>query len=192
MKKNLSVPGCPSVAIRPSIPAVRAAFASLAAMASMAIAAALQLSACDSRSHDHGPDGGFMVEACEHMAGGPAEAATAAAGRDDSLPDVSGAHTRYDITLPDIAGSREGYVAFRASEAAVYHFALGVDAVFGITDSSGAAVEPEEAADRSALCPEVKVVHAYRLDAGRHALHIAAGFETSVSLVAVEGGDHGH
>jgi hypothetical protein len=53
-------------------------------------------------------------------------------------------------------------------------------------------VDPEGAADSSSGCPEVKVLHTYGLDAGRYVLHLASGFETSVSLVVVEGGEHGH
>lgn len=175
MKKNISVPRFLSAA---------------ALMASMA--AALQFTACDSHSEDHGSDDAYKADACEHMAKGPAETVTALSGRDDSLPDVSEAHTRYDIALPNVAGSREGYVAFRADEANDFHFALSSDATLGITDSAGAVVEPEGEADNESGCSEVKFLHTYELEAGRYVLHLASGFETSVSLVAVEGGGHAH
>jgi hypothetical protein len=175
MKKNISIPRVLSAA---------ALLASLAA--------ALQLAACDSNSHDHGSDDDYKADACEHMAKGPAESVTALSGRDESLPEVSEAHTRYDIALPDVAGSREGYVAFQADDANDFHFALSSDATLGITDSAGAAVEPEGEADSGSACSEVKVLHTYELEAGRYVLHLASGFETSVSLVAVEGGEHAH
>jgi hypothetical protein len=175
MKKNISIPRILSAA---------------ALLASMA--AALQLAACDSHSQDHGSEEDYKADACEHMAEGPAESVTALASRDDSLPDVSEAHTRHDIALPDVAGSREGYVAFEADEANDFHFALNSDATLEITDADGAVVQPEGEADSGSGCSEVKVLHTYELEAGRYVLHFASGFETSVSMVAVEGGEHAH
>lgn len=152
-------------------------------------AGAAVLMSC-THSHDHGAD--YKADACKHMQDGPARSVAAAESRTDDLPDVGAAHTRFDIALANVSGSREGFVAFEADEEADFHFALSGEATLEITDAAGAVMPREGAVDTEGGCGEVKAIHTYELEPGRYVLHFQSGNEVSVSLVTVEGGVHAH
>lgn len=136
---------------------------------------ALGLAACDSDDHDHAsttPE----AEACEHLAGSVSKAVSALADADAAaLPDVSAAHTRFDISLPaDASGTYAGYVKFLAPAKGDYLLVANAAVPLQVIDSAGVAVAPSSTSSTgacSAVASQLVLplgVASYRVKIGPH------------------------
>ena len=67
-------------------------------------------------SHDHAHDSP-QDEACEHLTDGPASSQAASDSDNDSVPDISTSHTRFDLALPGEGDKKGGYAKFISPKA---------------------------------------------------------------------------
>lgn len=138
------------------------------------------------------PDAGVEddpdLEACEHMADGPAVDVTAAASVTEA-PSVSTAHTRFDVTLlDDGAGMYTGSVTYEADEAGDHAVYLDADLPLTVYDVAGAEL-PVEGSDPVSACAEVAIKKTVELPVGTVELRLGPSSASEVSLV-VEGAAH--
>jgi len=166
-----------------------------------ALALALALPACDDHGHDddhdhgdaaggHAEVDGVEVEACEHLAEGPAAPVVAAAAGAAGAPAVSDDHTRYDITLSAAEGGASGVVEFASEAAGEHSFFFNAEVGLQVTGPDGAVLTADHTHTSSTLCSDIKLWAVYDLDVGTYALQLTTPEPGTVALV-IEAG-HGH
>lgn len=163
------------------------------ALVTTAVAAALALAGCADDT-TAAPDELAELEAdvCEHFAEGPILAVTAGADAASAV-DVTGSHTRFDITLADVTGGKGGFVSIAIDEATEYAIFVGADVDVKVTDATGAVVTPEETFVGSDVCAAIGASYHMDLEVGTYTVEIGPTTETLVQLVYVEPGhDHEH
>ncbi|MBE4751958.1 hypothetical protein G4177_27705 [Corallococcus sp. ZKHCc1 1396] len=156
-------------------------------LSALLLSASLLVSAC---GDDAEVEGSGDEEGCEHLQEGPAVSVTAVAS--GAGPAVSNNHSRYDITLVDVAGGKGGAVSFAVSEATDYILFTNAPVPVKVTNGSGATVEFEESTNSSETCTDIQGRHVVPLTVGTHTLTFGPSTLSSVSLVIEEGGEHDH
>lgn len=146
------------------------------------VVAALALSACAPTEHEE-------LEACEHLADGPARSLTAVS--EGEGPALSDDHTRYDVTLTAITGGNGGQVHLAADAAAEYGFYLSAEVPLAITDADGNPVTLEQKPLPEDACSELALWVAADLTVGTWVLRFGPTAQGSVSVV-VEAEEEGH
>lgn len=127
-------------------------------------------------------------EACEHLAGGPAVAVTAAATGDGPL--IGEEHTRYDVALVPVTGGNGGAVRFASAEAGDHVFFLGAGVPLAVVDGSGQTVTPEETRTTGLACAEQKARVVVPLGVGTYHLRFGPTTESEVRVVVEREGGH--
>lgn len=145
---------------------------------------------CGDDHHDHASAG---EEACEHLENGPVRSITAGVDA-ASAPDASEGHSRYDVTLVQIAGQPGGFVKVAIADAGEHILFFDQDVALVVTDAGGAPVVTTRTVG-DADCDRVAVAFTMDLAVGTHTLALTptSATTTSVSLVlerAVE--EHSH
>lgn len=120
-------------------------------------------------------------EACEHAQSGPAAAATAGSVADSTAGDVTGEHTRHDVTLVAIDGGNGGFVQLD-SEGGEHVIFLTADVPLALLDGNAAAIAIAESVAES-TCDEVVIAHHAVLPVGKVFLSFGPTAAESVSLV---------
>ncbi len=123
------------------------------------------------------------VEACEHLAEGPAAAVTADTTDGGSPVAVAADHRRYDIALGAVSGGNGGEVSFAVATAGDFAIFLGSDVPVNVRAASGAALAFESSATSSTVCTEVKGRHQLALPVGTARFFFGPTPATSVSAV---------
>lgn len=123
--------------------------------------------------------------ACLHVVHGPSRTVTASANQTHA-PDVSRAHTRFDISL-----TGEGYTSYTADEAVDYVFYLTKNIPFSVFNAAGSQMLFEVYGANVQQCPQAAVKHLVPLNQGTYSLKFDASNESLVGLV-VEKSEHEH
>jgi hypothetical protein len=129
--------------------------------------------------HDENPN----EEACEHFEMGPSIAVTAAAEFSTDAPKINDNHTRYDVTLVDVAGVKGGFVSFAASKAGDTIFFTNAPVQLTVTSSTMAEVGVKSSQAMVAECSAVKGRHVYPLQVGTYVIGIGGAMGDMVSFV---------
>jgi hypothetical protein len=137
----------------------------------------------DDHGHDHG-DETPEEEACEHLSDGPAQAILAVAADDVAgLPDISKAHTRFDVTMVGDAGKLGGYVKYVSAKSGDVLVVANADVPFQLLDSAGTAVAPKSEATSQAGCAAVKRRAVYTLGVATYRLKLGPTATSTVGLL---------
>ncbi|TNF34312.1 MAG: hypothetical protein EP329_07375 [Deltaproteobacteria bacterium] len=152
--------------------------------------ATLALGACGDDGTTVDPRAELEEHVCEHFDGGDTEAVTAGAEAAAAV-DVTGTHTRYDITLVDVGGALGGYVSIAIDEASEYAIFVSADVGVEVTDATGAVVTPEESFVGSDVCAPIGASTHVALGVGTYTIALGPTAESTVQLVYVEPG-HDH
>ncbi len=128
--------------------------------------------ACDEHDHDHEHAHSLDEHICRHMLEGPALEVVAAVALDESLPDVSQDHTRYDVRIaaPE-TGAPSGRVAFASGQAGDRVIAVNREVRLVVKDVDGVEVSAEAMTDNG-HCEEVVAHHVYPLGVGTYEVGI--------------------
>jgi hypothetical protein len=126
------------------------------------------------------------VEACEHLAEGPAASVTAGAVADDTAPLVADDHKRYDIALTETAGVNSGFVRFAVDHEAEYIFFVDQQTTLEFTDAAGNAVAPSAEVTSSTECTDIKGKVTVDLGLGTYFIEVSSDAATLVGLVIEE------
>lgn len=160
------------------------------------VCAALMLGACsDDHDHDEEAHGSVNEEGCEHMAGGPSKAVTAALELTGTIPDATAEHTRIDVTLVDgFEGKKGGYVRYEAAETGDFAFFVDSDVAVALLDDQGQPVAFEGAGAAVTECSEVALRYTAELTAGSsYRLKIGPTDAATARLVIEhDAGEEGH
>lgn len=151
---------------------------------SLTTALCLGAVACaDDHADDHA-DESPEDEACEHLSDGPAQAILAVAADDVAgLPDISKAHTRFDVTVVGDAGKLGGYVKFVSARSGDVLVVANADVPFQLLDSAGTAVAPKSEATSQAGCAAVKRRAVYTLGVATYRLKLGPTATSTVGLL---------
>lgn len=145
---------------------------------------------------DRGPDAGcrvFVADAliehsCFHALSGPFRDVDAEADGAGAAPDVSRAHTAFQLRLaPDGAGAFRADLRYHARADAAYAIFMSAPSTLSV-EAGGAALEPF-LAHETELCPELPDVLGYELSEGDH--EIAVSSEHADVTLVIESMDEG-
>ncbi len=158
--------------------------------ATFVIALAATTAGCE--EHQHHAEGHEHEEpnaaACSHLEKGPAVAITAAATSSKDAPRIDNNHSRYDVTLVDVAGGKGGFVSIAARKATDY--IIFADQPVRLTVmKANQEVAAESSQPSIPECTTVKGRHAYPLGIDTYEIGISGATSNKVSLI-VEVDDH--
>ncbi len=140
--------------------------------------------------HDEAHDA--ETELCEHLQGGASRAVTATAEA-EGAPGIADDHTRYEVSLPEVNGQREGHVTFAVDHGGEYLFGLSRDVPVELRPAAGgdAVALTKSTPD---VCEELAAVHSAELGVGTYVLRFGPTGEQAVDVVVEHhhGEDHAH
>lgn len=148
----------------------------------LALTALAATAACTTEEHEHeDPE----TDACEHLAAGPAEAVTAATtATATDAPDVSKAHTRFDVATGGTAEApATGYVKFVVAKAGEYLLVADKAVPLAVIDAAGATVAARSTAAKSDKCSVVLHRSLYDLKVGTVKVRIGPTVEGKVGVL---------
>ncbi len=151
----------------------------------LVLGACVAWAACADDGETVDPDAVLEADVCEHFEQGPFGSATAGVDA-ASAADITGTHTRWDLTLADTGGGAfGGYATIAVDAAAAYRIYVNADVELAIRDATGAAVAATKKTGSDA-CPTIGASFVATLGVGTYTLAISAGSATTVQLVYLD------
>ena len=127
--------------------------------------------------------------ACDHVGDSPLSVIADAVASVDA-PDISQAHTNYEVSFTEVDGGLGGAVTFGADESGDYALVLSADVPLTLSDASGDALTLEET--MTSPCDQGGVGYVYLLSLGTTQIEFGPTSDTSVELVVEHLEDHDH
>ena len=158
------------------------------------VALALSLNGCDGDDHhDEEHEDSAAAHACGHLDGGDTVNVVAAEFASKAYPDVSAAHTLYDIALADQDGDGLLYLQYQAATVGDHTLFFTGEVPLKLTGPDGSEVVPEHSGGSPEDCPGFLAHHLVEFDIGTYTLELGPTDLSEVSLVVYVGSDeHEH
>lgn len=151
----------------------------------LVLGACVAWAACADDGGTTDPDAELEADVCEHFELGPFGSVTAGADA-ASAADITGTHTRWELTLADAGGGAfGGHVTIAVDAAAAYRIYLSADVDVALSDATGAAVAATKKTGSDA-CPTIGASFVATLGVGTYTLAISGGSAATVQLVYLD------